>query len=167
MAQKDAELASLVGWFDFPLSIWLGAAVLFFLLIGVGAVAALLQSRRTDLVGRLLKVMLSIVILWLVLLPPLVMAAGVEPGRGVGLYVPLLALFLYYLGRALGREHGKRHMVELLGLDSASAIEETQDRLFESRMRLQSRTEVVKSIGELAEKERQVKLEREQRRSME
>lgn len=84
--------------------------------------------------------------------PPLFVQTGsLEASAALMFYVVFFAVFCYYKGWAAGRTVGRKEITELLGLDSPDQIADTQDRLFESRLRFPLRMDVVKSIGDLAQ----------------
>ncbi|MCC8190202.1 MAG: hypothetical protein LIP77_06130 [Planctomycetes bacterium] len=145
------------------LVIWGSALLSLMLLFTVGSIADIFTSRRRDLIMRFMQSVVFLLIPLLGLVPA--MAAVIETsgrvGYGMVLYVAFFAMFIYYLGKDVGINQGKRHMGELVGLDSPGNLEDAQDRLFESRMRFPTRAGVVESIGRMAREREAEKLEAE------
>lgn len=157
-------------------TIWAAAALLLLLLVMVGVVAGIISSRQREFTMLVLKTVVFMVLPILAVVPPLVLWAETVDWESIGsttkqgdagavaeavatsgtvtfvvvFYVVLLAMFCYHLGKRVGREQGKLHIRELVGMETMETIEDAQDRLFESRMRLPSQTEVVESIGRMA-----------------
>lgn len=145
--------------------IWVaGGALSFLLLLCLDFTAAVLSSRRRDAGARVFRLFLTLLLLALATLPALAFWAWGNEGSAGGallFYLVFFGLLCYYLGRRMGREEGEARVRELMGIDSFDSAEEALDRLFESRLRLSSRVEVVKSIGVLAKQEEARKLEKE------
>ena len=145
---------------------WLAAGLALALLFLVNVVAQAMLSRGSDVVMRLFRLGVYLILPLLAIVPALLMLAS-RMGQGVGLgllfYVVFFGLFCYYLGKRVGTELGRKHISDLVGLDSPDNIEDAQDRLFESRMRYPVRADVVKSIGEMAKRREAERLEVEKR----
>lgn len=131
--------------------LWVAAVVSLALLALSGPVAEIMLSPRRDGGMRAAKVALYLCISLVVLLPCLVLLTGeTVTGTPCGLYLVFFSIFCYYTGKRIGAENGRRSISDLMGLGSAKSMEEAQDRLFESRLRLPSRNEVVESIAVLS-----------------
>ena len=132
---------------------WLAAFVSLVLLVFVGPVSEIFLSRKNHGTMRLLKIALFFTLPLLVFFPALVLLMG-ETVRGTpcGFYLLFFSLFCYYLGKKTGFSIGRSNMSDLIGLEMFDSVEDAQDRLYESRQRLSSREEVIKSIAGLAKK---------------
>lgn len=136
------------------LPLWLPAAVAFSLLVMVKGVSEVLCARGYGGAVRMYRGALYILIPLLLLLPSLLIDTGGSIiNAGLLFYILFFSGFCYYLGRNLGWKAGRRNLSELIGMETPESLEDTQDRLFESRMRFPHRGDVVKSIGELAKAE--------------
>lgn len=136
--------------------LWTAAVVSLLLLALSRPVSVVWISGRRDGVMRVYRVLLYICVFFLVFFPCLVLISGeTVKGTPCGLYLLFFSLFCYYLGKNIGMEKGRRGIADLMGLDAANSIEEAQDRLFESRMRLPGRNQVVESITTLSAVARQ------------
>lgn len=143
--------------------LWISAAVALVLFVGIGMVSEIAVSRRRDIVMRVLKISLYITLPVLAVLPALTATAGTDFTLSGALifYVVFFAGFCYYLGKRIGRHDGQRYVRELVGMESGETVEEAQDRLFESRMRFATRSEVVDSIAEMAKAQEAERLDQE------
>ena len=126
---------------------WIAAALAFALLVLAEPAADIWSGRRRDGLARFMRAGLFLMVAALGVVPPL---AAREAGMGLFFHAVLFPVFCYQLGKRIGWGAGRRHLEELLGIESRDGLEETQDRLFESGMRFPSRAEVVKSITDLA-----------------
>lgn len=133
------------------------AIAAFAMLVGVGVVTGIVLSRRRDGIMRLFKSLAFIAIFAVTAIPCFLLSAGSAflVSFALPFYVVFLAFFCYYLGKGVGEQRGRQQFRDLMGMDSSESIEDAQDRLFESRMRLPCRSEVVLSIGNLAKENRQ------------
>ncbi|MDR0362251.1 MAG: hypothetical protein LBJ46_06145 [Planctomycetota bacterium] len=128
------------------------AAILAVLMYGLSnLIARSLVDRRRDAAARMFRAVFFLATVMLMFLPALLLALH-APVNIIGIipYCIFLALYCYGLGGKIGFFRGRQHFNELMGIGSSDTIEEIQDRLLESRMRHPSRTDVVKSIGDLA-----------------
>lgn len=150
------EVAASVGvW------LWACAALAALLLLGLNSFVASLDGGRDGGV-RLFRMLVYLLVVALLFIPALLLAVT-YPGVGYGLlaYVLLFSGFCYYAGKRLGWRAGRKHISELVGIDTPDRMEEVQDRLFESNMRLPARAQVVNSIGEMAKQREAEQRERE------
>jgi hypothetical protein len=144
------ENAAPVLVFDSGWLLWAAAAVSFLLLCLAGPIAGAWLDRGRNGGKRAGRAVLSIAIPAAGLIPTLVAADAT--GFGIVFHAIFFSLFCYFFGQSTGWTQGSDHMAEMMGIESPNAVEEMQDRLLESGMRLPSRAEVVKSISELARK---------------
>jgi len=145
------------------LIIWVAAVLSLLLLLLIGMMAEIIVSPRRDFAARVVQTAVFTLIPLLAFVPALTLAVVTDGAvtYALAFYVVLYALFCYYLGKRVGVFRGKKQISELVGLDTADSIEDAQDRLFESRMRLLSRSAVVESIGRMAKEREAQRLEEE------
>lgn len=128
--------------------LWLAAAVSLLLLVFSRPVFAIWTSGSSGGAMRAYRTVLYVAVFFLVFFPCLILVVGeTVDGLPCGLYVLFFSLFCYYLGKNIGVEQGRRAITDLMGLGTGSSIEEAQDRLFESHMRLPGRSQVAESIS--------------------
>ncbi len=131
--------------------VWVAALLALALLLFSGRVAEMRSMRGADPMVWLSKGFLFALVALLAFFPALLVETpGAEINFGLLFYILFFSGFCYHVGRSSGWRTGRRHLGDMLGMESPEHMEDTQDRLFESRLRYPSRADVVKSIGELA-----------------
>lgn len=131
--------------------VWVAAGLSFVLLLFVRPVTTILAGGRRGAVARTMRSMIVLGVFVVVALPFVILATG-EPVSGLpyGCFMLIFPLFCYYFGKGLGFQRGRRGVMDLVGIDEYDGVEDAQDRLYESRLRLPAGEAVAASIARLS-----------------
>ena len=134
-------------------SAWSNIVLLIPMIIFNKQVAEILGRKGGGFMAKTIKYSIYGVIISSVMLPAVALYLGAKLGVAGILSILLLIAFIQIFAKSSGIASGKKYMSDLLGIAGSDRISDIQERLLESKLRLKSKVEVIKSIAENAKKE--------------